>query len=196
MVRNCFATLPDPEIHYLKQQIADYLIFRKAVEVFLDKHFSETCSQQCYRNRRSACCSREGILTFFADVVINTLISSDEDIEKLLSVLQEPNRGYKCIYLGPEGCLWQLKPIVCEMFLCDPAQEQVFEQNPEAKNRWEDFRKQEKTFRWPDRPVLFDALERYFINAGYSSSLMYLHNSPGLIRVKEQAIRDKPKPDC
>ena len=30
-------------------------------------------------------------------------------------------------------------------------------------------------------------IENYFIAAGCSSSLMYLHNSPGLLRVKRQA---------
>ncbi len=33
----------------------------------------------------------------------------------------------------------------------------------------------------------FESLERYFIDAGYSSPLMYMHNSPGLLRVKKQA---------
>ena len=30
-------------------------------------------------------------------------------------------------------------------------------------------------------------IEKYFIAAGCSSSLMYLHNSPGLLRVKRKA---------
>jgi hypothetical protein len=30
-------------------------------------------------------------------------------------------------------------------------------------------------------------IENYFIADGCSSSLMYLHNSPGLLRVKRQA---------
>jgi hypothetical protein len=48
-------------------------------------------------------------------------------------------------------------------------------------------KQREKHFRWPDRPVLFDDLEKYFMAAGYSSPLMYLNNSPGLLRVKELA---------
>ncbi len=33
----------------------------------------------------------------------------------------------------------------------------------------------------------FDMIEAYFIAAGCFSSLMYLHNSPGLLRVKRKA---------
>jgi hypothetical protein len=33
----------------------------------------------------------------------------------------------------------------------------------------------------------FTTIENYFIAAGCSSSLMYLHNSPGLLRVKHKA---------
>ncbi len=189
MVRHRLSSLSPPEIQLLREQMTDYLSFRDAVRGFLSGNFGEACSQKCYQSKLSACCSREGIITFFADVVINVLLSSDADMEELLAVLQKPNNGFKCIYLGPQGCLWKLKPIVCEMFLCDQAQEEVFKENPDARNQWEELKKQEKTYRWPDRPVLFDEIERYFIDAGYSSSLMYLHNSPGLLRVKEQAKR-------
>jgi hypothetical protein len=37
------------------------------------------------------------------------------------------------------------------------------------------------------KKVLFDDLETFFINAGHASSLMYLHNSPGLLLVKKRA---------
>ncbi|MGD2030721.1 MAG: hypothetical protein PVG86_12380, partial [Desulfobacterales bacterium] len=52
---------------------------------------------------------------------------------------------------------------------------------------WNELKQRKKIYTWPDRPVLFDDLERYFMNAGYSSPLMYLHNSPGLLRIKKQA---------
>ena len=135
----------------------------------------------------SACCSKEGIITFFADMVINALISSEEEIRLFARALGEVNRGFKCIYLGSGGCLWHLKPIVCEMFICDDAQKHILNSTPEARQKWEEFKQLQKRFTWPDRPVLFDALEAIFIKAGYSSPLMYLHNSPGLLRVKQQA---------
>ena len=49
----------------------------------------------------------------------------------------------------------------------------------------QEFKQREKAFRWPDQPVLFDDIEAVFLNAGLSSPLMYLHNSPGLLRVKK-----------
>jgi len=45
-------------------------------------------------------------------------------------------------------------------------------------------------FTWPDRPVLFDDLESYFLKTGCRSPLMYLHNSPGLLRIKQKAGLD------
>jgi hypothetical protein len=73
------------------------------------------------------------------------------------------------------------------MFLCDPAKARVFGNRPDLQTEWADFEWQRKGFTWPDRPVLFDMLEAYFISAGCSSSLMYLHQSPGLLRVKQRA---------
>jgi len=49
-------------------------------------------------------------------VIVNALVSCEEEIRSLVRVLREANNGFKCIYLGPDGCLWHLKPIVCEMF--------------------------------------------------------------------------------
>jgi hypothetical protein len=73
------------------------------------------------------------------------------------------------------------------MFLCGPAKAKVFSEHREAQAEWLDLERRRKEFTWPDRPVLFDAIETYFIAAGCSSSLMYLHNSPGLLRVKRKA---------
>ena len=61
----------------------------------------------------------------------------------------------------------------------------VFGDRPELKNQWEEFCRIKKRFTWPDRPVLFDDLEAFFIDLGCTSPLMYLHNSPGLLRVKQ-----------
>lgn len=187
MVRHLLTTLPSGERGHLEETISDYLAFRKETDDFLSAYFSDVCTRKCYQSKLSACCSREGIITFFADVVINALVSGDHEIRSLTDVLEKNNHGYKCVYLGPSGCLWRVKPVVCEMFLCDPAQETVFEKNPGARQQWELLKKRKNAYTWPDRPVLFDTLERYFLDAGYSSPLMYLHNSPGLLRVKKRS---------
>ncbi|RPH51063.1 MAG: hypothetical protein EHM85_08030 [Desulfobacteraceae bacterium] len=175
----------------LGDMTAGYVSFRSEVDNFLSENFSDICNDKCYRSNLSACCSREGIITFFADVAINLLVSGPGDIAALRAVLEKENRGVKCVYLGNNGCLWRLKPVVCEMFLCDTARNKVFGRKPALMNNWTALKKKEKSFTWPDRPVLFDKIESYFRAAGFSSSLMYMHNSPGLLRVKKRAtIRD------
>lgn len=186
MVAEFVLNLPAAEVQALKGKIGSYLRFREAVDTFLASFFGEVCTQKCYTSDLSACCTREGIITFFADVVINILVSGGAPVE-LLEALEQSDGGTKCVYLGKSGCLWQVAPIVCKMFLCDPARKEVFDQYPEAVTAWEALKQQEKTFRWPDQPVLFDALEQYFLDAGADSPLMYLHNSPGLLRVKRLA---------
>jgi hypothetical protein len=175
------------ERHDLKVSVAAYLDFRQEVDRFLNVHFSEVCTQTCYRSRLSACCSREGIITFFADVVVNRLISTHGEIDNLLAVLNKPNEGFKCVYLSKDGCLWRLKPIVCQMYLCDRAIDQVYRNHSQLRDEWRHLEQKRKRFTWPDRPVLFDDLEARFIKIGYQSPLMYLHNSPGLLRVKQMA---------
>jgi hypothetical protein len=166
---------------------ADYLLFRAEVDRFLTTHFRKACTQSCYQNRLSACCSREGIVTFFADIVVNALVSDRQEIEELISILQEPNTGFKCIYLTEDGCRWKVKPIVCEMFLCDTAKEAILPPDSQLQRQWRLFEEKRRQYTWPDQPVLFDRLEEYFMAAGYRSTLMYLHNSPGLLRVKQKA---------
>jgi hypothetical protein len=189
LVRQHLKKLSASELARLKKRIRNYLRFRKEVDRFLRHNFSEVCTQKCYQDNYSACCGREGITAFFADVVINVMVSSDKEIDCLLEVLSLPNPGMKCVYLGKEGCLWRTKPIVCEMFLCKHARQEVFDKDPLALKEWERLKQREKRYTWPNRPVLFDDLEIYFIQAGYSSSLMYFHNSPGLLRVKSLAMR-------
>jgi hypothetical protein len=187
VVRDHLKTLSPSAMASLRTRIGKYLGFRKDVDSFLRRHFSELCTETCFQNRYSACCSREGITTFFADVMINVLVSPEQEIDGLLQVLSVPNVSSKCVYLGKKGCLWRVKPIVCEMFLCEHARNTVFNKEPRALREWERLKRREKTYTWPSRPVLFDDLETYFIEKGYPSSLMYLHNSPGLLRVKAQA---------
>ena len=191
LVRRHLADISEVERQAFQSQIADYLLFRNEVDAFLSKYFSNLCTQKCYQSKRSACCSRDGIITFFGDVVINTLASADDEIEALMAAIQKPYDSFKCIYLGHQGCLWRVKPIVCEMFLCKTAAKEVFGQKPEAEEVWNKFKRRRKLFTWPDRPVLFDDLERYFIDTGYSSPLMYLHNSPGLLKIKETVKKSK-----
>ena len=78
------------------------------------------------------------------------------------------------------------------MFLCEQSKQQVLLENTLLKEEWELIEKKRKQFTWPDKPVLFDDLETYFIEAGCQSPLMYLHNSPGLLRIKKQGR----KSDC
>jgi len=190
LARKYLRTRLSSELSRLRRRIRNYLRFRKDTDRFLQHHFSEVCTHKCYQDRHSACCGREGITTFFADVVINVLVSSNEEVDRLVQALQVPNSGLKCVYLGDSGCLWRIKPIVCEMFLCKDAKKTVFEKAPNAHRRWQRLRWREKRYTWPDRPVLFDDLETVFIRAGYVSNLMYFHNSPGLLKVKGQAMRD------
>jgi len=187
MVCRHLGTISDKERLALLPQISDYLLFRDEVDAFLRKHFENTCTQKCYQSKVSACCSREGIIIFFGDVVINVLVSGEAEIKGLATMLQTPNTGFKCIYLGGQDCMWRIKPMVCEMFLCEQAKKEVFGLKPWADKLWQELKRREKLYRWPDRPVLFDDLERYFMARGYSSPLMYLHNSPGLLRVKTRA---------
>lgn len=180
--------LLDPEhIETMKTASTEYLLYREEVDAFLNTHFAAICTQKCFQSSASACCSREGIITFFADTVINVLFSTENERQILMSALREPNDGPKCVYLRPQGCLWRIKPIVCLMFLCDAAMNRVFSGNPELEATWNKLKKREKEFTWPDRKILFDDLETFFMDAGYSSSLMYLHNSPGLLMVKKRA---------
>ena len=191
LVCHHLASISERRKRDLLSQISGYLSFRDDADDFLCEHFNNICTQKCYQSKISACCSREGIITFFADIVINALVSSESEIQALMKVLQKPNRGFKCVYLGKHGCMWRIKPLICEMFLCDHAEKEVFTKKPDAEKIWRKLKQSEKRYRWPDRPVLFDNLERYFIKAGYSSPLMYLHNSPGLLRVKRQVKKNK-----
>ena len=187
LVQRYLNDLSESERIRIDESTTDYLNFRREVDRFLDTHFIDICTQTCFRSRLSACCSREGIITFFGDVVVNRLVSTAVDADILLAVLAKPNKGFKCVYLAKSGCMWRLKPIVCEMYLCDRAKEEVFGNNSPLRSEWERLERKRKRFTWPDRPVLFDDLEARFIEAGYQSPLMYLHNSPGLLRVKQKA---------
>lgn len=188
IIRQYLSPSKQREKENLLTMASEYFSFRKQVDSFLVHYFGHVCQLKCYQNRLSACCGKEGIVTFFADMVINALVSSEDDLDRIESVISnDMDTAFKCIYLGEQGCIWKIKPIICEMFLCDTAMKEVFEKDPSAKAKWNEFKIQEKRFRWPDQPVLFDQLEEIFLDAGYCTSLMYLHNSPGLLRIKQKA---------
>lgn len=184
MVRNYLLCLPPSQLGWLKQRIRSYLKFRKVVASFQEEHFADICSQKCFTSRTSACCGREGIITFFADVVINVLLSTEHEIDKILEALEKDTGGFNCVYLNEGGCLWRCKPIVCEMFLCEHAKNSVLADNENLTSEWQVLRQRERRYTWPTRPVLFDELEDLFLRAGFDSPLMYLHKSPGLLRLK------------
>jgi len=169
------------------------LEFRADVACYQKEHFADICSQKCFTSRTSACCGREGIITFFADIVINVLLSANEEIDKLLQTLKQDVGGFNCVYLSETGCLWRLKPIVCEMFLCDHAKKNILAENALLSRQWEGFSQKERLYTWPTRPVLFDELESFFMEAGFDSPLMYLHRSPGLLRLKAKHGTVGPK---
>jgi hypothetical protein len=171
----------------ISARIAAYLAYRQRLDRFLADHFHHLCNVTCYQSALSACCAREAIITFFAEVVVNVLVSSSMDLDRMVARLSQPHEGARCVYLGADGCLWRVRPIVCALFLCDRAEREVLAPNPELQGRWQSLRDEAQRFRWPDRPVLFDELEQRFMAAGCRSPLMYLHTSPGLLNVKRRA---------
>lgn len=189
IVRHGLLRLSDSDLIQLTEKVSDYMLFRQSVDNFLNRYFSDVCTHTCYLSRTSACCSKDGILTFFADTVVNALHAAPAQLDRLETVLNRVNGGHRCVYLGRDGCMWTVRPVVCAMFLCDRAMNRVFSDAPQARKVWAWFRRHEKTFKWPDRPVLFDDLEKVFLDLGYRSTLMHLNLSPGLLRVKKNAGR-------
>lgn len=185
MVQRHLNALSKAQIDSLRRRVRTYLRFRVEVADFQKKYFSEVCTQKCFNSQTSACCGREGIATFFADVLINLLYSTEQEVDTLLQTLSKDGGGFRCVYLSEKGCLWQVKPIVCEMFLCKHAKETVLGKDEALGRRWNGLRQKEKRYTWPSRPVLFDDLEEIFIAEGFDSPLMYCHKSPGLLRIKK-----------
>lgn len=171
----------------LTSDLTPYLEFREKVDRYLDDHLSSYCTQACFNSQTSACCSKDGIITFWADMVINACSCTHDELNILISAVKNPHFAQKCVYLGAEGCLWTVRPLVCAMFVCDQLQADVINQDSNLSKTWEKYRKQAKGFRWPDKPVLFDRLEEMFMALGCQSPLMYINSSPGLIRIKKKA---------
>jgi hypothetical protein len=186
LVRRHLAALPPSAVEALRDEIGPYLEFRARVARFHREHLAGACARRCFDHGRSDCCGREGILTFFADVVVNVLLSPDEEVARLLETIAGDPGGESCVYLAASGCLWRLKPIVCEMFLCEQVLAAALGDDPALRGRWERLRTEEHRFTRPTVPVLFDDLERRFREAGLDSPLMYCHHSPGLLRLKKR----------
>lgn len=186
-IREAFGKLTSSRVQHLRESIQPYLHFRQAIEDYQRTYFGALCRKICFETQVSACCGFESIITFFADQVINFLVTPPEEIAALSAVLERPNTTKKCVYLGKNGCIWRVRPISCAMFLCESVKKTVFEQQPEVESLWNDFQKQEKEFNWPTKPVLFDQLEKEFMKLGVDSPHLYFHRSPGLLRIKAQA---------
>lgn len=167
--------------------IRTYLSFRRELDEFSKRHFSSFCTQACFESRISACCSRDGIITFWADMVINIAHADRHQIDDLFAAIENPLFADKCIYLGENGCRWWVRPLGCALFLCEKVQVDVLARRPQLHRQWDSYLSAAKKFRWPDRPVLFDRLEQVFMDAGCRSPLMYINTSPGLMRIKQQA---------
>lgn len=184
MIRKQLERFSASEIEYLRAEIAEYLSFRSGIADFLEHHFKDICTEKCYESQLSACCSKDGIIAFFADAVINALVSNNHELDCLENAIRRPDYDHKCIFLSKNGCLWRIKPIVCEMFLCDEAERTSFGVNQGALKQWNEFKEIKKDFTWPDKPVLFEHLEKVFMENSCKSPLMYIHYSPGLLRIK------------
>jgi hypothetical protein len=168
-----------------------YMAFRKQLDEFSARHLVAFCTQACFRSRTSACCSKDGIVTFWADMVINVAHADKQQIDDLFDAIERPLFRDKCIYLGENGCRWQIRPLGCALFLCDRVQDEVLAQHAGRRRQWNAFQSEARKFRWPDRPVLFDRLEQVFMEAGCRSPLMYINTSPGLMRIKQHSARSE-----
>jgi len=189
MIRKQLKRFSASEVEDLKTVMAEYLSFRSRIAGFLEHHFKDICTEKCYKSRLSACCFKDGIIAFFADAVINALVSNTRELDCLENAIRRPDYNHKCIFLSENGCLWRIKPIVCEMFLCDEAERTCFGVDHNASKQWNEFKELKKNYTWPDKPVLFEYLEMVFKQKGCKSPLMYIHHSPGLLRIK--TMRDK-----
>jgi hypothetical protein len=190
-VRHFLTSLSEKQIDNLHENIQDYIQFRTVVDIFTSCFFKDFCTRSCFATQKSICCSKEGIMTFWGDIMVNVLLSNETEVEALLTALKKPNTGQNCVYLGERGCLWKVKPIICQMFLCSNAKNEVFRKFPEAEAQWFELKRQGKRFTWPDRKVLFDDLEKIAVESGIHSPLMYMHTSPGLLQVKRSLLSGK-----
>ena len=170
IVRQFLKSLSENETRFYKKQIEDYFLFRKKVSDFSRKNFSSICRAKCFENKLSACCTKEGIITYFADVFINAIHSDTSVLDNMESMLHNGGSSKNCVYLGNNGCIWLIKPIVCEMFFCDFLISEAEKDNPSIKKELEHLKLLQKNFTWPDKPVYFNTIEEVFIERGYHNA--------------------------
>jgi len=186
--------LPYGELEELKESLESYLRFRRTLNDFQEQSFGTFCRTACYESKLSACCGFESIFTFFADQVITFLLSTQEELETLFQKIEQTNHTGRCVYLGESGCIWQVRPISCAMFLCEQAKQQAFSEDRDAETAWEELREAKNAYTYPIQPVLFDDLESFFIALGVDSPHMYFHKSPGLLCLKDRSGLGKRPP--
>ena len=177
----------DDEKNHLKETVKPYLQFRKELQHFSMVHLFRLCKTKCYDTGLSACCTKEGVITYFADMVVNLLHSDPAQTSRFKEHLDRPRNDTLCVYMGESGCVWKIKPIVCEMFFCDWLLEETANRNPATAVEIEKFNTLKKQFLWPDKPVLFDAIETIFLEKKLEATTMYYHLSPGLKAIKKKA---------
>lgn len=186
-IKSAMETMGERKRTALRNAVEPYLAFRSDLRRFHERFFAPHCATTCFTSARSACCGFESIFTFFADQVITYLVSDADGRERIFEALVRPYRPDRCVYLGPKGCVWTLPPISCAMFYCDEIKERVLQGRPNISGLWQRLRETERMFTYPDRPVLFDAIESVFLALGVSSPHMYFHTSPGLLRIKRKS---------
>ncbi|MBU0994290.1 MAG: hypothetical protein KJ737_17505 [Proteobacteria bacterium] len=187
MIVNVLPRMPEKEIIELKDSASDYLQFRQDMASFSDTYLAPLCKKKCHDTGLSACCTKDGIITYFTDMVLNVLFSDEKKISILKNTLSRSNTHTTCVYLSEKGCLWTIKPIVCEMFFCDWLIEESSVTDASFARQIEAFRIRQKLYTWPDKPVFFNTVETLFLEKGIESSLMYFHFSPGLKQIKKKA---------
>lgn len=180
-IRTALADMDSTRLGALRELIEPYLAFRRDLDDFHARHIVGLCDKACFKTGVSACCGFESIFTYFADQVIAWLVSSERERNDLLRVLARPNSTMHCVYLGTRGCIWKTSPISCAMFLCEQAKRVVAANGAE---NWARLQRREKDFTRPDKPILFDDIERIFMEAGVTSPHMYCHRLPGLLKLK------------
>lgn len=175
------------DVEALERMIVPYLEFRRETSEFLVSSCADVCGDICFKTGLSDCCMHEGIITFFADWIVNWLVSSKDEIDILVEALFKPFRDDKCVYLGEKGCLWKIKPLNCETFVCKQARAEIFAGDFQAEHIYDEMLVKKKTFSYPDRPVLFDDIEKFFMKRGVDSEIMYFHKGAGLMMIKRNA---------
>ena len=91
IVRSYLPGLLEGERENFRDLVSDYLSFPERAGNFPAEHFSGVCSETCFQSRMSACCSRDGMITFLADVAVNALVSAEADLARLDAALRRPH---------------------------------------------------------------------------------------------------------